>query len=78
MSAPASQPQLERKHLDKDQGPDSLRSVLRLIQASIGGPSNSKLSSYLRFGRDVRVGPLVTLGEITKPLLLLQPAFSSH
>lgn len=43
MSAPASQPQLEKKHLDKDQGPDSLRSILRMIDASVGDLSNSKL-----------------------------------
>lgn len=51
MFAPASQPQLE-KHQDKDQGLGKLRGVLRMIHASVGGPSNGYLSSYLHFDRD--------------------------
>lgn len=72
MSVPASQPQLERKHLDKDQGPDRLRGVLKMSHASVGGPYNGNLPFHLHFGRDAKVGPLITLGEVSRhPISLL-------
>ena len=37
-SFPAS---AREKHLDKDQGLDRLRGILRMIHASVAGPSNS-------------------------------------
>lgn len=59
-----------KKRLDKEQSPYRLRSVLRMIHASVGGLSNGNLSSHLHFGRDARADPLVTLTEIARPLLL--------
>lgn len=65
--SPASQPQLGRKHLDRNQGPDRFKRVLKMIHAGVGGPLNGNLSFHLHFGRDARVDPLITLGEIARP-----------
>lgn len=65
--APASQPQLGREHLDRNQDPDRFRGVLKMIHATVGGPSNGNLSFHLHFGRDARVDPLITLGKIARP-----------
>lgn len=38
-----------------------------MIHAGVGGPFNGNLSFHLHFGRDARVDPLITLGEIARP-----------
>lgn len=71
--APASQPQLGRKHLDRNQGPDRFKGVLKMIHTGRGGPFNGNLSFHLHFGKDARVDPIITLGEIARPHCLPPP-----
>lgn len=68
VSAPASQPQLKRKCLDKNQGPERLKGVLRMVHAvQEAHLIVTCLPISILVDMPYVVSPLITLAEMARP-----------